>query len=488
MARKSENPPDVRQTLLRGLEAGDTGALSGRGAQGVVYTTYLMGGAILASTTPQDDAQLLRLFTANGLVRPEDLPTLLDDPDSIPLTARLSGRVDEDALAEALFERFRENLYQFLGIRGALDWEPLDAVFVDNIQVGHDSFALLDELAALRTRLAPLERDLGRVLAPGLVQGLAEDEARFCELCAPQITVGELLDRSPFEPSRTLEIVHRLLETGALTEPALSLRGRRSTREVPDPTEPAPAPPVAAPPPVDGASTVTESEMEEHTEEVPRTPVAPSPALRGFFDGAPDDLNLDAFGDWENEREDGQFVHGIKETVEIIDFAAPAPRRAPPPEARPKASPILEMEEADPRALAHGAISLNFEGRRLHDDDARHKLEVVNEVIATVVSSVDEAQGPGVGQARMQVLIEGTPGALAVVFNNVEVGPSGRLPVERVLRNLKKRPVSEQRHLLNRALADVIERSLLLANESLDQRRMERMLERIAGYQQRLGM
>lgn len=486
MARKAETPPDVRQTLLRGLQAGDTGALSGRSVQGVVYTAYLMGGTILACTTPEDDARLLRLFAANGLVEVHELPALIDSADGTPVTSRLVGRIDDEALTQALFERFRENLYQFLGVRGALDWEPLDAVFVDNIQVGHDSDVLLDELAALRSQLGPLERDIGRLLAPGPATGLSEEEERFCELCAPQVTLGELLDRSPFEPSRTLEIVYRLLQAGGLAEPGPPPRLRRS-RAVPDPTEAAPSEPSA---PRAGRPAGDEHEdIEEHTEEVQRTPTPPVNGGQEGYDAAPDDLSLDAFGDWENQREDGQFINGIRETVELAELAFGRP---PEPtgeaEKERQVTPVLEMEEADPRALAQGAVSLNFEGRKLHDDDARHKLEVVNEVLATVVTCVDETQGVGVGIARMQVLIEGTSGQLAVLFSNIEIGTGGRLPVERVLRNLKKRPTGEQRHLLNRALSDVIERSLLLANEVLDQRGMERMLERIAGYQHRLGL
>lgn len=484
MARKAENQADVAQSIVRRLEAGETGSLSGQSGGGLAYTTYLMDGAILACTTPEDDAQILRVMVANGYLGAGDAQALAHDVEPGGLVGALYERVEEEAISQALYERFRENLYQFLGLRSRVEWEPLDAVFVDNIQVGHDSVALVEELAALHQSLAPLERDLSRVLVRGPTPPANEAEARFCELSAPRASVAEVLDRSPFETTRTLEVIARLLDAGVLAPEAPP----RRRKVVPDPTaEPPPPAPVAA----------EDVELDEHTEEVPREPPpVPSPLAAGppvprapsLLPAEMGDVDLAAFGDYENERANGQFTRAVLERVEVLDLDAPPPRRAPRPTEADTRNLVLEMEEADPKALLQGAISLNFQGKKLGEGDARHKLEVVNEVLATVVEALDDAKGAGSGVARMQVLLEGTPGHLAPLFLNVEIQAGGRLPVDRVLKNLRKRPTAEQRHFLNRALSDVMERSLLLANEALDQRRMERMLERIAGYQQRLGV
>ena len=65
---------------------------------------------------------------------------------------------------------------------------------------------------------------------------------------------------------------------------------------------------------------------------------------------------------------------------------------------------------------------------------------------------------------------------------------SGRLSVDTVMKNLRKRPASEHRRLLNRGMQDVIERALSVASEELDDAELETMLEAVAGYQQRLGV
>ena len=57
-----------------------------------------------------------------------------------------------------------------------------------------------------------------------------------------------------------------------------------------------------------------------------------------------------------------------------------------------------------------------------------------------------------------------------------------------MLKNLRKRPASEHRRLLNRGLQDVIERSLSVASEELNDVQLDAFLEHIVGYQQRLGM
>jgi hypothetical protein len=64
----------------------------------------------------------------------------------------------------------------------------------------------------------------------------------------------------------------------------------------------------------------------------------------------------------------------------------------------------------------------------------------------------------------------------------------GQLPIEGVLKNLRRRPASEHRRLLNRGLSDIIERTLSMASEELDEAGLDALLEKIAGYQQRLGL
>jgi hypothetical protein len=179
----------------------------------------------------------------------------------------------------------------------------------------------------------------------------------------------------------------------------------------------------------------------------------------------------------------GDFSSSVLDRVEVLDGAPPI---QPLP---PINDGIIEMEEADASARDGGgrAVSLNFSGPKLADEDALRKLEVVNEVLATVCEAIVKAEGAGAGAARLQILVEGMSGPLVALFKNVEVSPRGTLPSQLILKNLKKRPIAEHRRLLNRGLSDIIERALSMAYETLDEEGMEAMLENIAGYQQRLG-
>jgi hypothetical protein len=241
--------------------------------------------------------------------------------------------------------------------------------------------------------------------------------------------------------------------------------------------------------------------------EPPRTaivkpaPPPPSQALPDspeFGDDPPTDevdSEMSMFEDYDRAREGGDFIseQQLLDRVELIDVVPLAVRRPPPPppeDAESKQEIFIEMEDAENATQSElaSAVSLNFAGPKLADDEAERKLEVINEVFVALVAALDSGRGVGMGQSRVQLLIEGTPGAFASLFKGVEVDAQGRLPVETVMRNLRRRPASEHRRLLNRGLSDVIERALSLASEELDEQHLERLLERIAGYQQRLGM
>lgn len=216
-----------------------------------------------------------------------------------------------------------------------------------------------------------------------------------------------------------------------------------------------------------------------------------SRGLAGAFESLSHD-ELDLFSDNERRRGDGSFTveSSLLDKVELFDDSARRKRKVVPAPASPGGDILVEMEDADAagkEGLA-GAVSLNFAGPRLAEDEARRKLEVCNEVLNGLATAIDAQQGAGMGQARVQILVEGTPAAFAPIFKHVEIDESGCLPVDLVLKNLRKRPASEHRRLLKMGLGDLIERALSLAAEELDEAGIEGLLERIAGYQQRLGL
>jgi hypothetical protein len=56
-----------------------------------------------------------------------------------------------------------------------------------------------------------------------------------------------------------------------------------------------------------------------------------------------------------------------------------------------------------------------------------------------------------------------------------------------ILKNIERRPESERRDLVTKGLSDLIDRVLGRCAEDLDERRLDQMLQQVAGYRQRLG-
>lgn len=450
LPRNGETTQDARQVLLSCLDGGQTGCLAGPSPVGQVRV-YVMLGEVLAAHAEDDDARILTLLGNAGTVelgRLEQLRARVRAGE--PMSEALFETVSDQEVMDLLFERFRENLFQFLVHAEDASFTPMEAVFTDNIQVGHDSRGLIAELWDLRVQLAGLLSDLSVVLTPGTLPAEDPDQQRVLRLCGEGMPLSVLLDRAPWEGSRTLQRVLLMLDRGVL---AL------------------------------GADTSAGDDMlfdEPPTEEI-------RGATAGIaWDGM--DPELAAFQDYDTSRMGGDFTteRALLDRVELRDEAPPPPR----PSLPISSEQIIEMEDAEHagRDALSGAVSLNFSGPRLQDAEATRKVEVVNDVLATISRALEEVEGPGAGQAHLQVLIEGTPAQLAPLFKNIEVEQDGTLPLDPLMKNLRKRPVAEHRRLLNRALSDLIERALSLAYENLDEPKLEAMLERIAGYQQRLGI
>jgi hypothetical protein len=246
------------------------------------------------------------------------------------------------------------------------------------------------------------------------------------------------------------------------------------------------------------AATGRRFEEDDHTEEVPKGAPAvgrgrsqaaanlasrPVPDALARFYNQDTGEDLTAFGDYDNGRGDGTFIADQLDRVDLGPVAAPVALGAASTEQ------IIEMSEADAAAAAaQRTININFSGPRLRDDEAEHKVKVISELLEAVVQAIDAELGPGTGLARVQVLLEGTSGVYATLFSRVELHPTGRLPVERVLRNLRKRSNAEQRNLLNGALLDVADRCLQLASTSLTEDSLDALLQRVAGFQARFGI
>lgn len=453
MPRTGETTQDARQILLGYLEGGQTGCLVAHSPDRGEVQVYVMLGEVLAAHVVDDGQRVLRLLRNEGALDPRALEGLdVRVTGGMPISEALFDAVPDSRVLDLLFERFRDNLFAYLAASRVGEFTPMEAVFTDNIQVGHDSRALIDELWQLRRDVAGLLGADDLVLVPGALPPRGDEQGRILSLCIGGVALPDVIGRSAVEPSRTLATLQEMLQDGVVTTRA---------PELPD-------------------DDFTDSDpiTEEHAREAASAPTGRSVRFE------PPDPELAAFQDYDTSRIGGDFT-SERSLLDRVDLTMEPPK----PSLAASTETVIEMEDAEnAKALGAAVVSLNFSGPKLHEEEVERKIGVVNEVLATVAEALDAVEGRGAGQAHVQLLVEGSTGGIAPLFKGIEVMADGRLPAATLMKNLRKRPEAEHRRLLNRGLSDLIDRALSLANEALDEERLEALLERIAGYQQRLGI
>ncbi len=194
-----------------------------------------------------------------------------------------------------------------------------------------------------------------------------------------------------------------------------------------------------------------------------------------------DDTDLEAFADHDHARgsdSEGAFsadLHHL-DRVEVTQLAEVT--ELPEPQ-------LLDAELVE----ADEALHTRFSAKLLADDEAQRKVDVAQEVLSEVIAAFDDSEGAGRGLATMQILIDGSPPRFAVLFQDVKLDQVQGLPRHVLLRNLHDRPETEHRQLLNQGLVDLIERALSIAMDEIsDDEAIDTLLERTAGYRQRIGL
>lgn len=464
----------AQATLLQLLQEGATGCLSGQNSTHR-YALYLMSGDLIAALTDQDTWRILELLHNRRRISMVQVNSILRRVNAgETLADLLLTEVSDELLSRLFYDRFQENIFEFLAFVEDFEFEPMEAIFVENIQVGHDSSVLVHSLSDIRQRIHDAALVPEMMLRRGMVAPGTEDEQLLVETFGDLLTLEELLRRSPLERSRTLSLVLDMLEAGVFQD----ISPRQATPQIapmPLPVEPVIEvelplqPPVL--PPVPHEDETPTSKGNPIPQGLPQTPVADY-----------SDEDLEAFKNHDDIREGGDFTNISRESVELGANELPlmGPDR--------KIIDPIELEDAEGASKdGKSVVALNFAGRRLDDSDIRRKISVVNEVLVTVVEALNN-QRLGMGNAQLQLLLEGAPVAFAPLFKGVDADGSGQLPVELLMKNLRKRPPSEQRQIFNRGLSDLIDRTLSMAGQNLDEEPMEDVLERIAGFQQRFGL
>lgn len=216
MSRATRDSAAARSLLAR-VESRSTGKLT-VGAGTAEVAVYLLNGDVVAATSPEDDKVLVRMLSASGAVAPARAAALTE-------LAEQAGDVFSELMAlgldleTVLAERFRQNLADYLASVSAPRFLDQRGMFVTNIQVGHDTRRLIDELCH--------QSDVAKAVDPEnlVTRGRADpgaDPMRRRIVAAASsgpVPIATLLDGVPLESLRGRVLVAEMLATGALCPP-----------------------------------------------------------------------------------------------------------------------------------------------------------------------------------------------------------------------------------------------------------------------------
>ncbi len=485
--------------LRHEMEMGSTGSLTVHLQERADISIYLMQGEILAAEAEDDGPQLVRRLVNGGFVTAELGQTLLARLSNTSQVGDvLFGTVPDDVVMELYGRRFRQNLVDFVLSEGDCEFAIKEDIHVENVQVGHDSYELLEELDQLIASIGPLLPPADPCLLTGDEPPTSALQNQLLEALPPQGTLQDLVDGSPRESAETLCEVLALLEQGSLRlesdepvvveEPTEALEAGDDVVVAADDSddeavEAGEEVVLAADDPEDDLEIGDESQYDDAPEE------AAFPVVEDLEPGdAPvvDEHDMAMFADHDTHRGrggDGIFTvsQDLLDTVDLSGVSLLGPDVYDEEE-------LLEMEDGDDVEAAGGAVSLRFGSPPLSSEEAITKIEVTNEVLRQLSVALDDEHGSGSGQAAVQLLVESSGTDFAALFVGVDACREGAMDTQRILLNIDKRPEGERRRLLNRAMRDMVERGFTMAVERISEERFEALLERIAGYQHRLGL
>jgi hypothetical protein len=541
------------QALTKNLEKGATGRIyvtTSAGAAGsgsVEVSIHVQQGAILAAEGSDDShhfVRRLRVAEAISSARTMDLLSKVVKKKSI-FGELIDGSLPSEVLDPILMDRFRDNLARFLGSDARPKFELTAGIFVDNLQMGLDTAAMIAEAAGIWEASATVPLDLD--LAAGPTPPSDKLEKSLVDSLRQARVVTPLLARLPVEPIAGRAFIGALLSRRVLrlaAEPIndTDLKGINKSispdEELTDQSleEDVEDQATAGPPVRRLASDVDEldddvevsSDLEEEAEAEPEviddapsappledeqtaeteTEVADDPSSNGHG-GQPDlsllqswkkgteevEDDLDAFADYEQNRgaatgatakggPKGGFSTQQRDLdrVEVSDDLAARRDSEPPAEEEPP------QDDDTPIAIDE-APQAKFAAPTLTEEEAVEKIAIANEVLAVILSALDAHEGAGGGRAALQLMFEGAPARFQPMFEGVEVGEDEDLiDAEAIIGNLATRPPTEHRQMLKDGLIDLIDRALSHGADELSDEAIDAMLEATAGYRARFGL
>lgn len=216
MSRSTRESAAARALVAR-IEARATGRLSVV-AGGNEVTVHILAGDVVAATLEEELALAIRMLTRQGVVTDAEAIHLEDALDSGQDVFEQLLRYGP-AFDEVLRERFRQNVCEYLTSGGAPRFFEQKTILVQNIQIGHDTRELVDELCALCDQARAVDPD--RIVMRGRVDTGGDRIALAAVrlLSAEPRNVAALCDELPVEPTRARALVGQWLARGILAAP-----------------------------------------------------------------------------------------------------------------------------------------------------------------------------------------------------------------------------------------------------------------------------
>ena len=427
------------------------GRITATGSAGEV-SIYVMEGEILAARSDDDDTMLLRRLLRTGEVDKQELSALRTAAQGVRLEDVLLSKQASQQAETFAFERMRENLGRFLMAEEPM-FEVMDSLLIGHLHIGHNSRQLLAELEMLMEQSTELATKAGLIttLTRSGFEPKTEHEPIWA-LLSESRSVAWIVQKAPMEELDTLASLAQMLEDGVL-------------KRVQDLT-----------PEEEEAAIMAELKQAANEPASVKEPLEHRPDNEVFEE------ELSMFADNDSVRGgdgDGAFTKTKEELdADRIDLT----------HGRDDMTALGQLV-GEPETENNASVKMNFGAPPLTNDDASKKTAVANQIMEALCKAFDIQDGHGGGMPRVQLLIDGAPSHFSVIFRNARTSSKGTVPAQVLIANLRNRPSTEHRRLLNNSLANLIDRAMNMAAENLeDDDLLDAFLETCVGYQKLLGL
>lgn len=207
----SNNTVEPIEVLRDYLDRGLTGELKILGQRHDYVYVYIMSWEVVAARSSAFGVEMLQRLMKMGLVSDEAIASFSGSDNEV------YSLVDDAMAIRLAEERFKEDLCRFIEGSGPISFKELDSVIVDNMQMGHDSHALLDSLVELLSSLKPYFKEQRlKATETGRSEQLSDEKKILLALVGEASLLRPLVKQSPFEFHHTLNLVKELVDSNVL--------------------------------------------------------------------------------------------------------------------------------------------------------------------------------------------------------------------------------------------------------------------------------